>query len=169
MLATLDAQQLRELVMQLYDKDKQAKALLNFYAKPDLEGKLEEYKRLLGAEMSRYRRHLPAMRINKVKSLIKEFAAYEVGDEMVAELTLYVVEGLAKMEDSWFTDAKIESLVKFFTDFLIYLDRRNMYSDFSPRIHRIIKKPPTKWGARLMMDMYNALLDHDLPTEQGDG
>ena len=88
-IADFDAAQLRELLLDVYGKSKEAKELLDFFANPDVTAKLEEYKKPLSKEIHRYARRAHRPRIPKIRAILKKFTVIEPGDEAIAELMVY--------------------------------------------------------------------------------
>ncbi|MCI9173195.1 MAG: hypothetical protein HFJ92_08810 [Muribaculaceae bacterium] len=67
-LEGFDAPQLRQFILDLYAKSKEAKEILDFYAVPDINKKLEEYKKPVLKEAWRYTRRAHHPRIPRIRA-----------------------------------------------------------------------------------------------------
>lgn len=138
-IADFDAAQLRELLLDIYGKSKEAKELLDFFANPDIPAKLEEYKKPLSKEISRYVRRAHRPRIPKIRALHKKFATIEPGDEAIADLMVFtIVELCTVATDDWFKDSTNEAINKLFLETLNYLQPRMLLDEYLPRLTKVI-------------------------------
>lgn len=158
-IAALDSEGLRELLMQLYDKSKDSKAMLDFWANPDIEAKLDEHKALVDAELARRHRRVPAPRMSRVKAAVKRLAAFEVGDEAVAELMLYACQGMAATDSVWLPESLHLSMGRFFAGFLEYAHRRGLLDDFMPRVLKMAQPPAGHYDDRVAVTFHRVLDD----------
>lgn len=138
-IADFDAAQLRELLIDIYGKSKEAKELLDFFADPDIPAKIEEYKKPLSKEINRYVRRAHRPRIPKIRAILKKFSVIEPGDEAVAELMVYaIIELCAVASDDWFKDSTNEAINKLFLETLAYLQPRMLLDEYLPRINKAL-------------------------------
>ncbi len=144
-IAGFDAVELRQLVLDLYTRSKEAKELLDFYADPDIPKKLEEYKKLAFKEANRYTRHAHKPRMAKIKALVKKFERLEPGPEAVADLSVSVIFEFI----GWATpserlpDVTAEAIDKFFGDVLAYLDNHMLWDEWGPQIMKRVREMKT--------------------------
>lgn len=138
-IAGFDAPQLRELLLDVYSRSKEAKEILDFFANPDIDAKIEEYKKPLSKEINRYARRAHRPRIPKIRAILKKFTAIEPGDEAVAELMVYIITELCAVgANDWFKDSTNEAVNKLFIETLNYLKPRLMFDEYLPRITKAI-------------------------------
>lgn len=144
-IAEFSPEQLRGLIFDIYDKSKDAKEILDFYADPDVEKKLDQFKTLVYKEIYRTRRRYNRPRIPRLRAAVKRFAVFEPGDENVAELMVYIVEELCRMSDSgWLNDTTVSIIVKFFKETLEYIAPRMLLDSCLPRLERAIALMPSR-------------------------
>jgi len=91
-LGELDANELRSLVMELYDARKEAKEYLDFFANPDVDKLLAKFRAAIKKEVSRTVRGRGKPRISRVRRLLADFASLNPGDRAVAELMVLTIE-----------------------------------------------------------------------------
>lgn len=139
-IAEFDAPQLRELILDVYSKSKEAKELLDFFANPDIAAKIEEYKKPLYKEVHRFTRHAHHPRMPKIKTILKKFAKLEPGDEAIAELRVYVVLEFCDVGyDTALSTKIVDAVDSFFTDTLKFLRERTMLDEYRPRLKKKIE------------------------------
>jgi hypothetical protein len=139
-IADFDAPQLRELLMDIYTRSREAKELLDFYATPDVDKKFDEYKKLIDKEVYRIKRRRPAPRMREIRAAIRKFARLEPGDEAVGQLMAETVIELCNMAKSTFVDDKLaEQTDRLFADTLEYLKARRMAEDYGFRFRKAIE------------------------------
>lgn len=135
-----DAPQLRQLILDIYAKSKEAKELLDFYAVPDIAKKIEEYKKPLLKEVWRYIRHAHHPRLPRIRATIKKFSVLDPGDEALAELRVFVILEFCKMaSDSVLNDSTNEAIGKFFVETLDLLYTRKLSDEYEPQIEKAIR------------------------------
>lgn len=132
-----EAPELRELLLDVYSKSKEAKELLDFFAEPDIDKKLETYRTALTKEARRYTRRAYSPRIVKLRSAIKRFKVFEPGSEAVAELMVHTTVTLLSIgRDDWLRERLYVQIQKFISETLDYLLTNNLLDDFMPRINK---------------------------------
>lgn len=140
-LEGFDAAELRQLILDIYAKSKEAKEILDFYAVPDISAKLEEYKKPLLKEVNRYTRHAPRPRIMKIRSLIRKFSILDPGDEAVGELMAFSILELCKVAaNATFSDTTNNAINNLFADTLNYLKTRLLLNEYAPRFAKAIRE-----------------------------
>lgn len=145
-----DAMELRQLVMDLYSRSKDAKELLDFYADPDIPKKLEEYKKVALKEANRFTRHAHRPRMVKIKGVVKKFERLEPGPEAVADLMVSVIFECmewAKPSETLY-DTTAEAIDKFFGDVLKYLDENMLWDEWGPQIMKRVGEMKTGMFSR---------------------
>lgn len=133
-LEGFDAPQLRQLILDLYTKSKEAKEILDFYAVPDIAKKIEEYKKPLLKEVWRYTRHAHHPRMPRLRSTIKKFTILDPGDEAVGELMAFVILELSKVgAENVLNDTTNAAIEKFFLETLAFLNSRKLLEEYEPQ------------------------------------
>lgn len=162
-LSELTEEQLRELLLQLYNVRKEAKEYLEFFMNPDIEKKCEETAKALEKELgrykSRYRHSFPAYRMTKIKALMKHFAGFGPEDEMYADLWFKLICDISAIWIHYdINDGQLKSLVKFFTDFLTFIDKAGLFSANIVKVKTLLEAfPETYYGRTISDNLYLAL------------
>lgn len=108
-IAGLPAEQVGEILLQVYESSKEAKGWLDFYLDPDIEGLSEKYRKQIYVKCygrtGRARR--PKMR--DCNQLIKTFSTIVQDPSPIADLMLYFMEEVTRVasakgrySESWF-------------------------------------------------------------------
>lgn len=138
-LMTMDADDLRALVLQTYDARKEAKEFLDFFANPDIDKKLEKTTEALNKELTRKSRHRFACRVSRLKAELKRFATYGPEDEMLLSLWVKVFRALAVCAGRYYCSPTFHtSSASLLKDLLKLLDEKNQFSTYFPDIQQII-------------------------------
>ncbi len=136
-LAELDKTELTGWLMDLYGRSKDVKEALDFFADPDMEKKLEQYKTLLQKEAMRYTRHAHHPRLSKIRPLIRRFdKLLDPGAEAVAELMYFVFDIFARICEDRQPDSMYFTFTRWAMDFTEYLANHDLLADFMPRIRK---------------------------------
>lgn len=80
------------MVIEMYDARKEAKDYLEYYANPDENGKLEEYKDIICAEFYPDGRRLPKARLSVCRKAVADFKKLKPSADALAELMLSYME-----------------------------------------------------------------------------
>lgn len=139
-LKQLDADELRELLLQVYDARKEAKDYLEFFLNPDIEKKRLEAIKTINKEMGRHSKRRFACRVSNIKKALKLFATYQPEDEMFVKLYLEVIRamcGAAQIE--YFQQSFQNGAVALTTDFLKFIDKNGLFGEFFPALTTIIE------------------------------
>lgn len=110
-LTKFSADQLRELIIEMYDSRKDVKEYLNFYLNPDSKAIAEKCIKPIVKEFQRSKRYDSKARISKIKAEIKYFESFSPDADYVREFYFQtVVIALVSNCRWWFSDALITSL-----------------------------------------------------------
>lgn len=93
-LNSLNADQLRMLLLEVYNASKEAKEYLEFYVNPDVDELRKKIQDALVKEFKRGKYRRSKTRISVVKNLVKKYESFGVGPENVLALRLYVTKYL---------------------------------------------------------------------------
>lgn len=81
------------MVLEMYDARKEAKEYLEFYANPDEDGKLEEYKKIITEEFYPSRGRLePKTRFSVCRKAVSDYKKLKPSVDKLADLMLCYVE-----------------------------------------------------------------------------
>lgn len=163
-ISDFSSEQLRGLILDIYEKSKDAKEILDFYANPDIDKKLDQFKAIVHKEIYRTRRRYNRPRIPRLRAAVKRFTVFEPGDENVAELMIYIIDELCEMSNTgWLNDTTINTIVKFFNETLEYMVRRKILEDYLPRIEKALSAMPSRDNLKRSLD---AALDSYLDNRE---
>ncbi len=73
LLKSMTKDEIITMVLELYSARKEAKDYLEFYAEPDEQGKLEEYKDIIREEFYPKRNREPQMRFSVCRKAVSDF------------------------------------------------------------------------------------------------
>lgn len=138
-IAQFQADELRQLILEIYDRSKDAKEILDFYSYPDIEKKYEQYLNLIIKEVGRVKHRRPAPRMRQLRSIIRKFSRLQPGDEAVARLMVETVTEICEMAHSNYIEDKLtEQTAKFLSDTIEYLTPRRLLDEYIYRLQRAI-------------------------------
>lgn len=93
------------MVIEMYDARKEAKDYLEYYASPDENSKLEEYKNIIREEFYPERRREPKTRFSVCRKAVVDFKKLKPSADALAELMLsymeYAIEFTYDYGDMW--------------------------------------------------------------------
>lgn len=92
LLRSMSKEDIIEMVIEMYDVRKEAKEYLEYYANPDENGKLEEYKDIICAEFYPEGRRLPKARLSVCRKAVADFKKLKPSADALAELMLSYME-----------------------------------------------------------------------------
>ncbi|MCM1356263.1 MAG: hypothetical protein NC212_07655 [Staphylococcus sp.] len=136
-LRDFEAPELRNLLLDVYSKSKEAKEILDFFAEPDITAKTEEYKAILTKEARRYTRRAYRPRLPRLRATVRRFAILEPGDEAVGELMIHVCLTLISLgATEALRDQLYDNIAKYLDDTVKFLADRQLLADNLPRLRR---------------------------------
>lgn len=140
-IENFDATELRQLILDLYTRSKEAKELLDFYAVPDIAKKLDEYKKPILKEVWRYSRRAYRPRMSRIRAVLRKFAVLSPGDDAVAELMAFTVMEFCKMaREETLKDATNDAVDKLFRETLDYMHSRMLLDEYEPQFTKFIRE-----------------------------
>lgn len=147
-LAGFGEPELRQLILDIYSKSKDARELLDFYAEPDIESKTEEYERLIDKEAGRMKRRVHRPRMSVILGYIRRFSSLEPGDEYVARLMVHTSGRLMEIgADDFLPQTTNGQAVRFIAETISYLSSRRMLDGYLPGLGRMAEKMRPKIGS----------------------
>ena len=141
-----DAEELRQLLLDIYDRSKEAKELLDFFAVPDIRAKREQYEKPILKEVTRRYKRMPKPRFTRIRAHIKKFANLDVGDQAVASLMAFVVLETLKAagDGTSLSETTIEAINRFFADTINYMQPRLLLEEWQPQFEKAIRQLPSR-------------------------
>lgn len=139
-IAGLPAEQVGEILLQVYDASKEAKGWIDFYLNPDIEALSEKYRKQI--HLKCYGRNGKARRpkMRDCNQLIKTFGTIVQDPTPVGDLMLYFIEEVTRIasakgrySESWF-----RTLTGQFRKTLEYLSAAGLLEYRMPQIRKII-------------------------------
>lgn len=138
-LLGLEAPELRELMLDIYARSKDARALLDFYSVPDIQKLYDSFEARIDKEMARRKRRMPAPRIAEIKRIVKDFSRFDPGDETVGRLMAETVLKFCVFASEHYVDDRLaEQIDRFFDQTLQYLVPRRLMAEYGPRFNKEI-------------------------------
>lgn len=139
LIAGFDAPQLRELLLDIYSRSRDAKEILDFYSDPDIPAKLRQYSEAVSKEVHRTKRHRPAPRMREIRAIIKRFNRLDPGDDATATLMAETIIEFCSLARTTHVDDKLaDQMAVLLRDTLDYLSSRRMIDEYGPQLHKQI-------------------------------
>ncbi len=158
-LMTMSKDKIIDMVLEMYDARKEAKEYLEFYANPDEDGKLEEYKKIIIEEFyPRKRTSEPKTRFAVCRKAVSDYKKLKPSPENLADLMLCYVECACQFTydfgDMW--EQYYISVENNFNKTLAFIKKLNLLEYFKPRLKQcVIWASPCGWGfADTIADIY---------------
>ncbi len=136
----MSAEQISELVLELYEARPEAREYLDFYIKPDINAKLQKAQSAIRKEINRSSRGRSKMRSTRLRRLIKDIASLNPGDEPVCDvMTFTITEVCALDSDIYIKETTRRALVKLLTETVMAADAAGMLDVYLPRIRSAVE------------------------------
>lgn len=129
-LQSLNADQLRELILGTYSSRKDFREYFEFFLNPDAEALKEKFRKLIEKEIQRGKYGRSTCRISKLKSIVKDFESFGVGASFVLEMRLYIFEAL--INRSFYKDYSptlTKGTLLFAEQTLVFGDKEGLFSE----------------------------------------
>lgn len=140
MLATLDRDQLEEVILQIYEARKDAREFLEYFVNPDEHAMYEKYHSIITKEF-RPSRGRPKARTSVCKKAVKDFTLLHPDDRLITDMQLYVVESIvlyANKMRGYIRESHINTAKYMLDQNLKLTFAVDMMSEYMPRIKSII-------------------------------
>ena len=123
-LSHLDHSQLVEVILNAYSASKEAKDYFEFFLNPDADALLDKKIDMIAKELTRSKRGYSKARISVIRSAIKDFGAYGVGDEYVYKLMYRTIRMIVGMERYYYyPDALNNGVLKLATEYMVLANK----------------------------------------------
>lgn len=150
LLKTMPKEEIIGMILEMYDARKEAKEYLEYYAKPDEEGKLEEYKKIITEEFYPTKgRQEPKTRFAVCRKAVLDYKKLKPSADKLADLMLCYVENACRFTyeygDMW--DQYYTSVEKNFDNTLSFIACNDLLDHFRPRLKQCVEwASPCGWA-----------------------
>lgn len=135
----MSAEQISELVLDLYEARPEAREYLDFYVKPDIDAKLQKAQSAIKKEINRSSRGRSKMRSTRLRRLIKDISSLNPGDEPVCDImTFTIMEVCALDSDIYIKETTRRALAKLLMETVIAADTAGMLDVYLPRLRSAV-------------------------------
>lgn len=140
----LDVNQLRELIVDLYEAKCDSRYYLDFFVNPDIDSRLVDAQGKIDKELKRGSRGISKARISVVKKAIASISCLNPGSEHCLRIMVYAVESLCRAARIHsFRDPLVKSVCKLLHDTIIYADRNQLLDTCLPSFEKTIAGIPS--------------------------
>ena len=149
LLASMEKGEIIEMVMELYDARKEAKDYLEYYAVPNENSKLEEYKRIITEEFYPSKNREPKTRFSVCRKAVSDFKKLKPSEEALADLMVTYMENACQFTydygDMW--EQYYDSVEGNFEKTVQFIAKNNLWEYFDSRIKQCLRwASPCGWG-----------------------
>ncbi len=140
-LKNFDADQLREILLDLYSARKEAKEYLDFFVDPDIDALLEKTSKEIYKELNRVKHRALTPRWTKIRASIKKVETLKVGPEHVVDLmrqTLLLAIG--DYANYYVSDGYGSGMITLLSNTITYGDKNCVLDRVLPDLLKIIDK-----------------------------
>ncbi len=136
LMANMTAEQLSELVLDLYAARKEAKEYLDFFVAPDIDARLEKVKTAIAKESKRTARRYARPRMSRIRRSIADISSLNPGVEPVLEIMTFAVEEMCRVGTvRYIKEVTTKNVAKLLTETLQLADKSGMLDVYLPRLH----------------------------------
>lgn len=145
-LAGMDAEQMAEMVIELYEARPEAKEYLDFFISPDVEGKLDKARAAIRKEAMRNSRGYNRTRSTKIRRIIKDISSLNPGAEAVAEIMTYAIECITKVSNDQLLRATTQTgFMRLLHDTIVFADSAGILGDYLSRLEAAVNGMQSSW------------------------
>lgn len=134
--------QLSEVILNIYDVSKEAKAYLEFFINPDPEEFLKKKYDEIFAEIKRVKRGVSKGRISVVRNIIKQSIGYGLSPEYVDRLMSGAIRLILSADRYFYLSSALYSgTLKLTADYIIWANKNGMFSEAVSNIQSLVTDP----------------------------
>ena len=162
---SMDKSEIIKMVFELYSARKEAKEYLDFYAEPNEDQKLEEYKHIIREEFYPSRNREPKTRFSVCRKALSDFKKLKPSEDSVAELMVFYMENACQFTydygDMW--EQLYDSVESNFDKTLRHIVLYDLWDKYDSRIKQCLRwASPCGWGfPDALNDMYEEIKAHN--------
>lgn len=139
-LQSMPKEAIIEMVLELYSARKEAKEYLEYYAAPDENGKIEEYKSVIREEFYPRRRREPQTRFSVCRKAVADFKKLKPSADALAELMVSYMEWATKFTfdygDMW--EQYYDSVEKNFDKTIKFVAANGLWEKYDKRLQQCV-------------------------------
>lgn len=142
----MSAEQISEMVLDLYGARSEAREYLDFFVSPDIEKKLDKSRSLIKKEMSRNSKGRNKSRSTRIRRFIKDISSLNPGTEPVAEIMTFAVEAFCEVGSDQIIKTSVQNgYARLLHDTIIYINDAGLVGDYLPRIEKAVDSMSSSW------------------------
>ena len=165
-IAGLTAEQVGEILLQVYESSKEAKGWIDFYLNPDIEALSEKYRKQIHLKCYGRTGKARRPRMRDCNQLIKTFCLLVQDPTPVSDLMLYFMEEITRVASAKgrYSESYFRTMVGQFRKTTEYLYSAGLLEYSMPRLRKIIGLGER--CSRYLANEYEEALDEVLGEEQ---
>ena len=141
LLKSMTKDEIITMVLELYSARKEAKDYLEFYAEPDEQGKLEEYKDIIREEFYPKRNREPQMRFSVCRKAVSDFKKLKPPADAIAELMVsymeWAIQATYDYGDLW--EQYYDSVEGNFSKTIDFIVENDLWKKYDDRLQQCVK------------------------------
>lgn len=142
----MSAEQISEMVLDLYAARSEAREYLDFFVSPDIEKKLDKSRSLIKKEMSRNSKGRNKSRSTRIRRFIKDISSLNPGTEPVAEIMTFAVEAFCEVGSDQIIKTSVQNgYARLLRDTIVYINDAGLVGDYLPRIEKAVDSMSSSW------------------------
>lgn len=142
----MSAEQISEMVLDLYAARSEAREYLDFFVSPDIEKKLDKSRSSIKKEMSRNSKGRNKSRSTRIRRFIKDISSLNPGTEPVAEIMTFAVETFCEVGSDQIIKTSVQNgYARLLHDTIIYINDAGLVGDYLPRIEKAVDSMSSSW------------------------
>lgn len=142
----MSAEQISEMVLDLYAARSEAREYLDFFVSPDIEKKLYKSRSLIKKEMSRNSKGRNKSRSTRIRRFIKDISSLNPGAEPVAEIMTFAVEIFCEVGSDQIIKTSVQNgYARLLHDTIVYINDAGLVGDYLPRIEKAVDSMSSSW------------------------
>lgn len=142
----MSAEQISEMVLDLYAARSEAREYLDFFVSPDIEKKLDKSRLSIKKEMSRNSKGRNKSRSTRIRRFIKDISSLNPGAEPVTEIMTFAVETFCEVGSDQIIKTSVQNgYARLLHDTIIYINDAGLVGDYLPRIEKAVDSMSSSW------------------------
>lgn len=123
-IADFTADQLRELVLEIYTASKDAREYLDFYVNPDADAMMDKHIKMLDKELVRGKYGRSTARVSRIRTILKHLESFGIGADQQIKVMMYAWRKMISVERVKFISQPFyNGIFRLMKDILDYADR----------------------------------------------
>lgn len=140
-LGTFSQEQLIEVVLAAYDASPQARDYFEYFLNPDADKLYEKKAAAIDKECCRIRYGRARIRVTVIRRILRDFAAYQPGAQMVGRLTLHAFSAMIQVAcHSYITDVQAKAIRSLACEYMNISAEYNSFEKALQMLHAVIDR-----------------------------